>query len=117
MEIFAAPKGRPFGWSGGRSATRRLSIDPDARETLPSNRCELWKATEDNVANVDGGVSAKVDVLAGAGACPPSSIADKQLCATDHRDLFPWLMARALGIGIANAFKEPRSSAKLGPRQ
>src|SRR6202046_4173715 len=90
LEICAGAGGQALGLEqAGFRHEAVVELDDAACETLRRNRGDAWKLIEDDVANVDGGGFAGVDLFSGGVPCPPFSIAGKQLGKDDERDLFP----------------------------
>jgi DNA (cytosine-5)-methyltransferase 1 len=99
VEICAGAGGQALGLEqAGFRHEAVAEIDPDACDTLRSNRGAAWKVIEDDVANLDGRAFSGADLLAGGVPCPPFSIAGKQLGAGDQRDLFPQALRLAAEI-------------------
>lgn len=89
VEICAGAGGQSLGLElAGFKHVLAVEIDPDACETLRTNRPE-WDVLERDVHSLDGTEYAGIDLFAGGVPCPPFSIAGKQLGADDERDLFP----------------------------
>lgn len=89
LEICAGAGGQALGLeSGGFCPAGLVEIDPDACETLRSNR-RAWAVIQKDVREVDGRHYRGVDLLAGGVPCPPFSLAGKQLGEDDERDMFP----------------------------
>jgi DNA (cytosine-5)-methyltransferase 1 len=89
LEICAGAGGQSLGLEmAGFAHELAVEIDPDACETLRSNRPQ-WKVHEGDVREISGRPYRGIDLLAGGVPCPPFSIAGKQLGADDERDLFP----------------------------
>jgi DNA (cytosine-5)-methyltransferase 1 len=89
LEICAGAGGQSLGLDlAGFAHLAAVEIDPDACETLQSNR-PGWNVIRKDVRDFAGADYRGVDLLAGGVPCPPFSIAGKQLGADDERDLFP----------------------------
>ena len=90
IEICAGAGGQALGLEhAGFAHAAVVDIDPDACETLRTNRGSRWKIIEADVAVISGAEFRGVDLLAGGVPCPPFSVAGHQLGAADERDLFP----------------------------
>src|SRR5260370_40293331 len=88
-EICAGGGGQALGLEqAGFSCAGAAEIDPDACETLRSNR-PGWKVWEGDIRELDGRGWAGIDLLGGGVPCPPFTVAGRQLGAADERDLFP----------------------------
>lgn len=96
IEVCAGAGGQALGLEqAGFDHLACVEIDPQACETLRSNRSE-WNVIEDDLRAVAADRSleefAGCDLLAGGVPCPPFSLAGKQLGADDERDLFPAML-------------------------
>jgi DNA (cytosine-5)-methyltransferase 1 len=90
LEICAGAGGQALGLElAGFAHEAAVELDPDACETLRTNRGSEWKVVEDDVHNLDGRAYRGIDLFSGGVPCPPFSIAGKQLGQDDDRDLFP----------------------------
>jgi DNA (cytosine-5)-methyltransferase 1 len=88
-EICAGGGGQALGLEeAGFSCAGAAEIDPDACETLRSNR-PGWKVWEGDIRELDGRSWAGIDLLGGGVPCPPFTVAGCQLGADDERDKFP----------------------------
>jgi len=89
LEICAGAGGQSLGLAqAGFAHDAVVEIDLDACETLQLNQPD-WDVIKRDVRHFSGARYHGVDLLAGGVACPPFSIAGKQLGADDERDLFP----------------------------
>lgn len=89
LEICAGGGGQSYGLEqAGFSHVATIEIDPDACETLKTNRSE-WNVVMQDIHHFDPSPYYQADLFAGGVPCPPFSIAGKQLGADDERDLFP----------------------------
>lgn len=90
LELCAEAGGQAFGLEqAGFAHQGVVELNADACHTLRQNRTERWPVIKADLAEVDGSVFLRVDLLAGGVPCPPFSIAGKQLGRQGERDLFP----------------------------
>ncbi|MGN6795572.1 MAG: DNA cytosine methyltransferase [Streptosporangiaceae bacterium] len=100
VEICVGAGGQALGLEqAGFTHAAAVEIDPDACETLRTNRGSRWKIIEGDVAEVNGVEFRGADLLAGGVPCPPFSVAGHQLGAADERDLFPEALRLTSEIG------------------
>ena len=90
LEICAGAGGQALGLErAGFDHIALVEIEPQACETLRTNRPE-WNILEEDIREFDAfDFNGQIDLLAGGVPCPPFSIAGKQLGQMDERDLFP----------------------------
>jgi DNA (cytosine-5)-methyltransferase 1 len=90
VELCAGAGGQALGLERAGFAHQGLvELDADACQTLRRNRAGRWPVIQADLAEVDGRVFGRVDLLAGGLPCPPFTVAGKQLGQRDERDLFP----------------------------
>lgn len=102
IELCAGAGGQALGLErAGFSHTALAELDPDAVQTLRTNR-PRWNVLQADVRDIgarhlspDG---QEVTLLAAGVPCPPFSVAGKQLGGDDERDLFPVVLALAANL-------------------
>src|SRR5262249_16683300 len=89
LEMCAGAGGQAIGLErAGFSHEGLIEIDKHACETLRMNRPQ-WQVHQADLQTFDGRPFNGIEPIAGGLACPPFSVAGKQLGKKDERNLFP----------------------------